>query len=89
MYALSNLPASGTVKLDLGEFYSLSPAMLKKILERTDLSYEITYIHKNVKYVATVPAGFDWDGVCVEKDQWVGLPFIASFPTVEQVVITK
>lgn len=89
LYALDNLPASGTVKLDLGEFYSLSPAMLKKIMERTDLSYEITYIHMKVKYVATVPAGFDWEGVCVEKDKWVGLPFIASFPTVEQVVITR
>lgn len=65
-------PENGSIGYDAGRNHCLSDYVLKKLLERQDVTVTITFLYEEASYRFTIPAGTDLTALLEDEEYFYG-----------------
>lgn len=65
-------PENGSIGYDAGRNHCLSDYVLKKLLERQDVTVTITFLYEEASYQFTIPAGTDLTALLEDEEYFYG-----------------
>ena len=76
--AVKEAAPNGTVEYDAGKMHTISDYILNKISERSDVTVNVKFEYKGVKYQITFPAGTDYTKVLTDEPTMYGYFGVAA-----------
>ena len=76
--AVKEAAPNGTVEYDAGKMHTISDYILNKISERSDVTVNVKFEYKGVKYQITFPAGTDYTKVLTDEPAMYGYFGVAA-----------
>ena len=84
---IKNAPLNGTVTYDTGRLYTMSDYLIKKLVERSDVTTVVTFEYNKTSYKMTIPAGVDYAAILSDDDYFYGYFYFAKITgsTIEEI----
>ena len=76
--AVKEAALNGTVEYDAGKLHTISDYILNKMSERSDVTVNVKFEYKGVKYQITFPAGTDYTKVLTDEPAMYGYFGVAA-----------
>ena len=76
--AVKEAAPNGTVEYDAGKLHTISDYILNKMSERSDVTVNVKFEYKGVKYQITFPAGTDYTKVLTDEPTMYGYFCVAA-----------
>ena len=76
--AVKEAAPNGTVEYDAGKLHTISDYILNKMSERSDVTVNVKFEYKGVKYQITFPAGTDYTKVLTDEPTMYGYFGVAA-----------
>ena len=76
--AVKEAAPNGTVEYDAGKLHTISDYILNKMSERSDVTVNVKFEYKGVKYQITFPAGTDYTKVLTDESAMYGYFGVAA-----------
>ena len=76
--AVKEAAPNGTVEYDAGKMHTISDYILNKMSERSDVTVNVKFEYKGVKYQITFPAGTDYTKVLTDEPTMYGYFGVAA-----------
>ena len=76
--AVKEAAPNGTVEYDAGKMHTISDYILNKMSERSDVTVNVKFEYKGVKYQITFPAGTDYTKVLTDEPAMYGYFGVAA-----------